>query len=245
VRDPQDVRRNRLLGALPSADLLLILPHLTDGRLDRGAVLQNVQERIERLWFPLSGMVSLLTPLMDGTSVETVVIGREGAVNAIAGSGPWSASTQAVVQLPGTSVAISASRFEDAIRKSEPLRNIILHYKESLLARVQQKAACNASHQVEQRLARWLLQAHDRVDGNQLHLTQEFLSQMLSVRRTTVTMFTTKLQEAGLIRQQRGMIEIVDRNGLEAAACECYAVLRFYERMALPDQLARGATGGE
>jgi CRP-like cAMP-binding protein len=112
-------------------------------------------------------------------------------------------------------------------RRSSPLlRNVILHYKETLLAQVQQTAGCNALHKTEARLARWLLQTRDRVDSDRIPLTQEFLSEMLGVRRTTVTMVAGVLQEAGLIRYRRGYVEIIDRRGLEQAACECYGIIR-------------------
>jgi CRP-like cAMP-binding protein len=130
------------------------------------------------------------------------------------------------VQLPGLATVIPVASFQAAVAQSDRIRNLVLRYKESLLAQVQQTAACNALHHLEERLARWLLQALDRTDGSHLPLTQELISQMLAVRRSTVTVIAGKLQEAGLIRYHRGRIEIVDHLKLEEAACECYGTIR-------------------
>ena len=131
-----------------------------------------------------------------------------------------------MVQVAGTASRIAAARFRKAAEDSQAIRDIIVRYGEMLLIQVQQTAACNALHDVEERLSRWLLQARDRVDGNTIRLTHEFLSQMLGVRRPTVTVVARMLQDAGLIRYHRGHIEIVDRRGLEARACECYEAIR-------------------
>jgi CRP-like cAMP-binding protein len=154
------------------------------------------------------------------------MVGREGAVGAFGGLGPWNAFTRAVVQLPGTAVVIPASSFQAVVAQRERIRNLILRYKEALLAQVQQTAACNALHTLEERLARWLLQALDRADDPELPLKQEFIAQMLAVRRTTVTVVASKLQEAGMIRYRRGHIAILDRSRLEETACECYGAIR-------------------
>src|SRR4029077_14687323 len=134
--------------------------------------------------------------------------------------------TRAVVQVPGTASRIPAGRFRASAEASEAVHDIIVRYGEMLLIQVQQTAACNALHAVEARLSRWLLQARDRLESNSINLTHEFLSQMLGVRRTTVTVVANVLQQAGLIRYHRGQIEIVDRPGLEARACECYEAIR-------------------
>jgi CRP-like cAMP-binding protein len=162
----------------------------------------------------------------NGITVETAIIGREGAVGAFAGLGPWRAFSHAKVQVPGVAVAIDAESFQRAVSESEPVRNLILRYKESLLGQVQQTAACNALHPLEHRLARWLLQILDRVDDPQLPLTQEAISQMLGVRRTSVTLLARKLQADGLIHYRRGKIAVRDRVGLEEVACECYLTIR-------------------
>jgi CRP-like cAMP-binding protein len=133
---------------------------------------------------------------------------------------------RAIVQLPGTAAWLSASHFHAAAVQSQTIRDLIVRYNDVLLAQVQQSVACNALHAVEARLSRWLLQTHDCMDGDIIPLTQEFLGQMLAVRRTTVTIAARLLQGAGLIRYRRGHIEILDRAGLEAIACECYGIVR-------------------
>ena len=163
----------------------------------------------------------------------TAIVGREGTVGAMSGLGPWHAASRAVVTVPGTAWVIATSRLQDAVRQSDHLRNIILHYKETLLAQVQQTAGCNALHKTEARLARWLLQTRDRVDSDRIPLTQGFLSEMLGVRRTTVTEVASVLQEAGLIRYRRGQIEIVDWVGLKARSCECYEAVKAHYQLLL------------
>jgi CRP-like cAMP-binding protein len=219
-------RRNRLLAALPLADLALLTPYLKEVSLEQGTVLQEQGERIEEVYFTHEGMISLLAVMRQGDAIETATVGREGAVGSLAGLGPRRSYTRAVVQVAGRASRIAAGRFCKAAGESQAIRDSIVRYGEMLLIQVQQTAACNALHDVEERLSRWLLQARDRVDGNTIRLTHEFLSQMLGVRRPTVTVVARMLQDAGLIRYHRGHIEIVDRRGLEARACECYAVIR-------------------
>jgi CRP-like cAMP-binding protein len=219
-------RRNRLLAALPAADLALLTPHLKDMALEQGVILQEQGERVDQVYFAHEGMISLLAVMQQGDAIETATVGREGAVGSLAGLGPRRSHTRAVVQVAGTASRITAARFCKAAGESQAIRDTIVRYGEMLLIQVQQTAACNALHDVEERLSRWLLQARDRVDENTIRLTHEFLSQMLGVRRPTVTVVARMLQDAGLIRYHRGHIEIVDRQGLEARACECYAVIR-------------------
>jgi CRP-like cAMP-binding protein len=219
-------RRNRLLATLPSADLTLLSPHLKDVVLEQGFVLQEQGESIKEVYFPIEGIISLLAVMRQGDAIETATVGREGAVGLLSGLGPRRSHTRAVVQVSGTALRIQASLFRKAAEGSPAIRDIIGRYGEMLLIQVQQTAACNALHDVEERLSRWLLQARDRVDGNIIRLTHEFLSQMLGVRRPTVTVVARMLQQAGLIRYHRGHIEILDRPGLEARACECYRAIR-------------------
>lgn len=169
-------------------------------------------------------------------------MGYEGAVGSLAGLGPRRSHTRAVVQVTGTASRIAAVRFRKAAEESEAIHSIIVRYGEMLLIQVQQTAACNALHEVEARLSRWLLQARDRLESNIIKLTHEFLSQMLGVRRTTVTVVANSLQRAKLIRYHRGQIEIVDRPGLEARACECYEAIRRQIDQVIP--LALVAAGG-
>jgi CRP-like cAMP-binding protein len=217
---------NRLLTTLPVDDLALLTPFLKEVVLDQGVVLQEPGDEIEDVYFPHDGIVSLLAVMQHGDAIETATVGREGAVGSLAGLGPRRSHTRAVVQVAGSASWIAAWRFCKAAEQSAAIRNIIVRYGEMLLSQVQQNAACNALHDVEARLSRWLLQARDRVEGNTIRLTHEFLSQMLGVRRPTVTVVAHMLQRDGLIRYHRGRIEILDGTGLEARACECYAVIR-------------------
>jgi CRP-like cAMP-binding protein len=225
---------NRLLAALPPSDLSLLHPHLKRTVLEQGTLLQERDDRVECAYFPLSGMISLLAVMGDGQAIETAIVGREGTVGAMSGLGPWHAASRAVVTVPGTAWVIATSQLQDAVRQSDHLRNIILHYKETLLAQVQQTAGCNALHNAEERLARWLLQTRDRIDSDRMPLTQDFLSQMLGLRRTTVTVVAGVLQTAGFIHYRRGYLEIIDRSGLEQAACQCYGIIRQRTDQALP-----------
>ena len=199
---------------------------MKDMVLQQGVVLQEQGERIEDVYFPHDGIVSLLAIMQQGDAIEIATIGREGAIGSLAGLGPRRSHTRAVVQITGTASRIPAARFRKAAEDSQAIRDIIVCYGEMLLIQVQQTAACNALHDVEARLSRWLLQARDRINSNTIRLTHEFLSQMLGVRRPTVTVVARTLQETGLIRYHRGHIEIVDRIGLEAKACECYETIR-------------------
>lgn len=217
---------NRLLAALDQADLTQLTLHLEKLPLAQNLILQEQEAPVEKVYFPLSGVISLISVMENGQVVETAMVGREGAVGAFGGLGPWNAFTRAVVQLPGMAVVIPVSSFQTVVAQRERIRNLILRYKEALLAQVQQTAACNALHPLEERLARWLLQALDRADDPELPLTQEFIAQMLGVRRTTVTMIASQLQEAGMIRYHRGHIAVLDRSRLEETACECYSAIR-------------------
>jgi len=216
---------NRLLAALEPADYALLSPHLRTAYFAQGAILQEQEAPVAHVYFPMSGMVSLVSVMQDGQLVETAVVGREGAVGAFAGLGPWHAFTRATVQIPATVAVISASHFQAAVSRSERIRDLILRYKEALLGQVQQTAACNALHPLETRMARWLLLALDRTEG-EVPLTQVSLAQMLGVRRPTVTFVARRLQADGLICYRRGRLVVLDRVGLEDLACECYRAIR-------------------
>jgi CRP-like cAMP-binding protein len=226
ARQLEHGRFNRFLATLPPHDFSLLAPHLRTIQLERGVLLHDVGEEIEHVYFPHSGMVSLVAVMQSGATVETATIGRAGVINSSAGLGARSTIARAIVQLPGTAAWISASQFQAAAAQSQALRDLIVRYNDVLLSQVQKSVACNALHGLEARLCRWLLQTHDCVDGNIIPLTQEFLGQMLGVRRTTVTIAARLLQSAGLIRYRRGHIQILDRASLEDISCECYAAVR-------------------
>ena len=228
-------RRNRLLAALPLADHALLEPHLEDVSLKVGTMLQEAGSPVQHVYFPHEGMISLLAVMKDGQAIETATVGNEGVVGAMSGFGTRLGFTRAVVQAPMVASRISTNNFRSVIRNGNGIRHLMVSYNEVLLAQVQQTAACNALHPMEARLARWLLQTRDRVDSDTLPLTQEFLSEMLGVRQTTVNLIARQLEKAGVILNRRGRIVVVDRNGLEDVACECYAIVRDQLSAGLPE----------
>jgi CRP-like cAMP-binding protein len=230
-------RQNAILAELSESDLSLIAPHLSIVPLTQGEVLQDQEARVERVYFPLSGLVSLIAMMRNGTGVEAAVIGREGIVNVCANTEPQFAISRAVVQVPGTAVVTAAGVLGKACRESRSLQDVILRYRDLLFAQVQQTGACNALHTLDARLARWLLQGSDRTGTTMLPVTQEFLAQVLGVTRTSVTVAVASLQALNLIKQRRGSVSIVDRAGLEANACECYGAHRRRERQFAKNKL--------
>jgi CRP-like cAMP-binding protein len=217
---------NRILLSLPPNDLLLLRPQLKLIELERGAVLHDAGAPIEYVYFPTSGMVSILAIMRTGDAIETAVIGREGVVGgtiSVNGSQPFG---QNMVQIPGSALRIGAKLFLKALEASNELRRLVNRYQSLVFLQAQQSAACHAFHTIEARLCRWLLHAADATETERLDLTQEFLSHMLGVRRTSVTLIAHTLQKTGLIRYSRGKIEILDRRGVEECSCECYEVLR-------------------
>jgi CRP-like cAMP-binding protein len=218
---------NRLLTALPEDVFSLLEPDLRQQTLPQGVVCYGAGDAIDQVYFPHTGMISQLVTTGDGDMVETSSIGREGGVGLQCGFGPRLSFTRATVQIPGRFSIISAARFEHAVSRSQGLRELILRYTEILWMEAQQNAACNAIHDGSSRLCRWLLQCADRTGSDQLLLTQEFLAEMLGVRRTTVTLLAQELQKRGILRYSRGRITILDRAALEACACECYAALKY------------------
>ena len=232
---PAPQRRNQLLAALPQADLSLLAPHLKEVDLAPREVLHEAQDDIAQVYFPHSGMVSLLAVTDDGEAIETAAVGAEGVIGAIAGLGIKRAFSRAVVQVPGNASRIAAAQFQKAVNDSAGLREALTRYNEALLMQAQQTAACSALHGVEARLARWLLQTQDRTGRDTIPLIQEFLAQVLGVRRTTINLVVRTLQQAELIRYRRGQIEILDRQGLKNESCGCYQVIRRQVDQILPN----------
>jgi CRP-like cAMP-binding protein len=216
---------NRLLAMLPLVDIERLGPALTTVSLETGLVLNEPGDEPERIYFPHTGMISLLAVMADGKAVETATVGREGVVGAMAGLGVHITLTRAVIQVPVVASRIAAAPFRRAVQASDALRDMIVSYNDVLLGQVQITAACNALHPIQRRLARWILQTRDRIDTDIVPLTQELLSEMLGVRRSSVSEIAKKLQTSGLIRYSRGSIEILKREALEAAACECYSLV--------------------
>ena len=221
-----DFKANLILAALSEADVFRVVSSCKTMSFGQGAVLNEPGDEIENVLFPHIGMVSLLAVMIDGKAVETATVGHEGVVGAMAGLGLHVALTRSVVQVPLIGSLIGAAPFRKAVQASEPLRNLIVRYNEVLLGQAQVTAACNALHSIQAKLARWILQTNDRVEGDLIPLTQELLSEMLGVRRSSVSEVAGQLQAAGLIRYSRGTIEIVNRTALEEASCECYETIK-------------------
>jgi CRP-like cAMP-binding protein len=217
---------NCLLAALPEQAIALLAPDLRQVSLPQGVVCYGAGDPIDQVYFPWTGLISLLVTTGGGAMVETSSVGREGAVGVQCGNGPCLSFTRAIVQIGGNFWVISAPRFEAATSRSTELRELIFAYTATMWAEAQQNAACNAIHDGSSRLCRWLLQCADRTGSERVLLTQEFLAEMLGVRRTTVTLLAQELQKGGILRYSRGRITILDRAALEARACECYEVIR-------------------
>jgi CRP-like cAMP-binding protein len=217
---------NRFLSALPPADYSLLAPHLHPTVLGQGATLHHADAAIDHVYFPQSGMASIVVTLRDGTMVETATLGRAGVVCANAALGSRHAVGTALVQIPGKASRMTVGDFQEAAHKSAAIRELAVRYNDLLMAQLQQSVACNALHDLAQRLCRWLLHSYDCCDGDSLPLTQEFLGEMLGVRRTSVTHAERRLQDAGIVSYRRGQMHIDDRAALESCACECYFAIQ-------------------
>jgi CRP-like cAMP-binding protein len=228
VTNAPDLSRsdNLLLAALPRETLALFGQDLKHVLLSQGIVCYEAGDSIDRVYFPISGMISLLVAGRNGQAVETGIVGREGAAGLLSGLGERRSYNRATIQIPGHFAVISAAHFGRAVSNSAPLRDLIVRYVESRWAEAQQIAACNTMHSGFARLSRWLLQAADCTGSDHIPLTQEYLADMLGVRRTTVTLLAQELQERRAIRYTRGRITLLDRKMLEAFSCECYEVIK-------------------
>ena len=218
--------KNRLLAALPENDYQRLLPALEPFALEHGKVLYEIDEPIKYLYFPFQAVVSLVTQMKDGKIVEVAVVGNEGVTGLALLLGQKKSAERAIVQVPDGGVRAKAEVILKEFERGDGLHGILLRYLNSLLRQVAQTAACNASHTIEERLSRWLLMCHDRVESDQINLTQEFIAEMLGTRRATVNVGAINLQSAGLIKYNRGRIQVMDRPGLERFACECYEAVR-------------------
>ena len=225
---------NRLLASLGQDDRAALAQQLKPVELRRGDVLHQPRTAVEQVYFPLGGMVSMLVVMQTGEAIETAIIGREGIVGGSVANGHLEAFGQSTVQIASQGLVIGSKPFVEACRKSPALVTLVNRFEGLLAMQWQQSAACHALHSVEARLCRWMLQSQDVVGGNVIELTQEFLSHMLGVQRSSVSLSAHALQEAGLIKYGRGRITILDRPGIEECACECYAVIRGEIDKAIP-----------
>jgi CRP-like cAMP-binding protein len=223
---PTDARGNRLLAALGPDELARLVPHLERVELARGVVLHEPPGELAEVWFPEGCVISVVVVVQGGLA-EGALVGREGVAGLVDALGSRRASARCLVQVPGPALRLELDRLAAAHEASPLLRRLLAWYVQAFLAEVMVSAACHALHAAAARLARWLLLVQDRAgDGAELFLTQEFLALMLGLQRTTVTETAGSLQRAGLIRYRRGRVEVLDRAGLEAAACGCYRTIR-------------------
>jgi CRP-like cAMP-binding protein len=228
-------RTNLILASLPKSALRAIASDLRLVPLEVRHVLQSPGATVKEVTFPLNGVASMVSLGSSGNSVEVATIGCEGMVGLPIFLGGATAAVEIFVQVPGEALQLPAESFRRHLAREPSLTHSLLLYTQALLTQVAQCSACHCYHPVEARCARWLLQTHDRVIGDAFLLTQDFLALMLGVRRATVSETASVLQDRGLIHYQRGVITIVDRNGLEAAACDCYALItKEYDRLLGP-----------
>ena len=229
---PDRPSANRLLAALPQAEYLRLLPRLTPVSLAQGQRVYDAHTSIPYVWFIERGVVSVIRAMQDGMLIEICVIGCEGMVGLPVFLGSESTPSQALVQIPGTGLRMPTTTFRREVPPGSPLHDLLHRYTQTLINQMAQGMVCNRMHSIAQRCARWLLLTHDRAGSDQFPLTQQFLAQMLGVRRASVSTVAGRLQKAGLIRYSRGVITVLDRPGLEAAACECYQVIEAeYDRL--------------
>ncbi len=217
--------QNRLLTALPRAEYDRLSPHLEKVSLPLKDILYEANGPIPHVFFPLIGVVSLVIIMEGGFCLEVGLIGNEGMVGTPVFLGSQRSPTRAISQVPGEALRLETKVFQEEIKRSTALNRLVQRYTQAMINQISQSTVCNHRHSVEKRMCRWLLMSHDRVGTDNFMLTQEFLAQMLGVRRPTVTAAAGVLQTAGLISYHRGRVTVLDRKGLEAASCECYEVV--------------------
>jgi CRP-like cAMP-binding protein len=217
---------NRILDALPFEDFDRLAPHLKPHDLASGDILYGMETRVDHVYFPVSGMISLVCQSSAGASVEVGVVGREGMAGISTILGVDVAPHETMAQIEGSALQMEAAVLKTEFKNGGALNTLLLRYVHAMLLQISQVAACNRMHQVEPRLARWLLMSSDRTEMEKLPLTHEFLAMMLGTRRAGVTEVAIELQKHGLINYTRGHIIISDREGLEDIACECYGVIK-------------------
>ena len=233
-----DPAENQLLAALPDPEWQRWQPQLERVEMPLGQVLYEAGTTLSHVYFPTTAIVSLLYVMENGASAEIAVVGNEGIVGISLFMGGDSTSSRAVVQSAGLGLRLKAQIMKDDFNRAGPVLHLLLRYTQALITQMAQTAVCNRHHSLDQQLCRWLLLSLDRLQGNELVMTQELIANMLGVRREGVTEGALKLQQAGLIRYARGHISVLDRDGLENRSCECYAVVKKeYDRL-LPQRSA-------
>jgi CRP-like cAMP-binding protein len=232
-----DPHRNHILDALPADDLARLLPHLELVPMPLGHVLYESGIQMRHVYFLTDAIVSMLYVMEDGASAEIAVVGNEGVVGVSLFMGGETTTSRAVVQSAGHAYRLKGQLLKDEFFRAGPMQRLLLRYTQALLTQMAQTAVCNRHHSLDQQFCRWLLLSIDRLPANELVMTQELIANMLGVRREGVTEAAGNVQRAGLIEYQRGRITVLDRAGLEARTCECYAVVkREFDRL-LPEAL--------
>jgi len=232
VKSPPE--RNHLLAALPAAEHERIFPHLQFVAMPLGTVLYESGDALRHVYFPTDAIVSLLYVMQDGASAEISVVGNEGLVGVSLFMGGETTPSRAIVQSAGGAYRLLGQRLKEEFARHGSLQILLLRYTLALLTQMAQTAVCNRHHSVDQQLCRWLLLSLDRLEGNQLAMTQELIANMLGVRREGVTDAAGNLQRLGVIRYSRGRITVLDRPGLERLCCECYAAVKRQTDRLLP-----------
>jgi CRP-like cAMP-binding protein len=225
---------NGMLAALPAATFHQLAPYLQTFELRHETVLVQAGDRLTHVYFPHGGVISLVVALAGGEMIEVAMVGRNSLMGGFAGLEDRIALTSAIVRLPGTASLLEVERFRKAAERDAGFRDLVIRHEQFLFAQAQQSAACNATHGVEARLARYLLQMRELSGCDTLLLTQEMSAQMIGARRNSVSLVANMLQHAGIIRYSRGHIEILDLARLRKAACECYATVRAHHDRLLP-----------
>ena len=226
--------RNRLLLALPSSNLKQLMPELEQIRCRREQVLMDVDSSLDHIFFPDIGVVSVVAVYADGSVIEMATIGREGCTSVQAVLGAKSSSVRLLVQIPGSAAKMSRAAFTRAMGSMPSFRNLMYAYAQAFLEQVLVSVACNGAHSLQERLARWLLMMRDRGDDDALEITHDLLAEMLGVQRPSITRAAHELERGGLIARGRRQITILDRQGLMAASCECYQLVRARVAFHLP-----------
>jgi CRP-like cAMP-binding protein len=231
---PQALLENHLLAALPATDYARLRPHLERVSLPLGEVLYKPGARLRHVYFPVNSIISMLYIMEDGSSAEIALVGNEGILGISLFMGGETTPSHAVVQSAGYGLRLKANLLKEEFARFGPLMHLLLRYTQALITQMAQTAVCNRHHSIDQQLCRWLLLSLDRLQSNELSMTQELIANMLGVRREGVTEAAGKLQAAGLITYRRGRISVLDRPRLEAQSCECYKVVRTEQDRLLP-----------
>ena len=226
---------NLILASLSESDATALRPHLKSVHLDHQKVLFEAGGEVTDIYFPTGAIISLVVGLSSGEIIEAAMVGKDGVVGAFAALGGIPVN-RAIVQLPGPALICKVSELKSAVLQSHSLLSMLFRHEQTVYAQASQSAACMAAHQVEARLCRWLLRARDLADTDSLQFTQEFLAEMLGVKRTSVTLHARTLQQAGMIKYSRGHIQITDLEALQETVCECYGTVKTHYHALLGPQ---------